>query len=334
MKVIDVSEHQGAINWAKVKASGIDAAIIRAGYGKGNIDKRFADNMKGAKDAGISHLGLYWFSYAYTVDMAKREAQYLNDIAKGESFDLGVYFDWEYDSMNYARKHGVNAGRKLITDMCKAFCERIKELGYIAGYYTNQDYQQNYIDTAELSEFRKWFAKYTNQSQSGCFIWQYSSKGKVDGINGNVDMNDLLGEIEEQNLTGELHDILKVEDIAAEVIAGKWGSGYERKTRLKKAGYDYDAVQAKVNELMKASNSVTSGKPASSVSVVKFVTVRASGGLNIRSKAGTNGRVLGAFPNGARVKLIEKTTTNWWKVSGNIGGVNVEGYCAAKYLKE
>lgn len=330
MKVIDVSVHQGSINWIKVKAAGIEGVVIRAGYGKGNIDGRFSENLKGAKDAGIEHIGLYWFSYAYTVDMAKREAQYVHDIAKGEDFDLGVYFDWEYDSMNYARKHGVNAGRKLITDMNKAFCERITELGYIAGYYTNQDYQTNYIDVTQLTAYRKWYAKYVSTSQSGCFMWQYSSTGKVNGINGNVDMNELVGQLEEPTITGELQSIL---DIAMEVIAGKWGSGYERKSRLKKAGYDYDAVQAKVNELMKASNSVTSGQPASSVNTVQYVTVVAKAGLYIRKQPSASAKTLGAFPNGARLKLIEKTSANWWKVSGTINGKVVTGWCASKYLR-
>ena len=137
--------------------------------------------------------------------------------------------------------------------------------------------------------------------------------------------------------SSEIHDSLTaskdVLTIAKEVIAGKWGSGYERKTRLNKAGYDYNEVQAKVNELLSASGSATVAKPASSVNVVKYVTVTAVKGLNVRKQPSSSAKILGAFPNGTRLKLIEKTTTNWWKVSGTLNGVTVEGYCSSKYLK-
>ena len=188
MKIIDVSEHQGKINWNKVKASGINAVIIRAGYGKGNVDERFIENIEAAINADIISIGVYWFSYAYTVDMAKREAQYCNDLIKPykDKLNLGVYFDWEYDSMNYAKKRGV-------------YPNKIKELGYKAGYYLNLDYQQNFIDVSRLKEFYKWFARYVSTEQRDCYIWQYSANGSVDGISGPVDMNELIGKSIEHN---------------------------------------------------------------------------------------------------------------------------------------
>lgn len=201
MKIIDVSEHQGKINWNKVKASGINAAIIRAGYGKGNVDERFIENIKAAINAGIISIGVYWFSYAYTVDMAKREAQYCNDLIKPykDKLNLGVYFDWEYDSMNYAKKRGVYPNKNLITNMNIYFCDKIRELGYKAGYYLNLDYQQNFIDVSRLKEFYKWFARYVSTEQRDCYIWQYSANGSVDGISGPVDMNELIGKPVEHN---------------------------------------------------------------------------------------------------------------------------------------
>lgn len=202
MKIIDVSEHQGNINWNKVKADGIGGVIIRAGYGKGNVDDNFTKNIQGAIKAGFKMIGVYWFSYAYTVEMAKREAQYVNDIIKPYKsyINLGVYFDWEYDSMSYANKNGITCNRKLITDMNLAFCQRIKELGYKAGYYTNLDYQQNYIDTSRLKNFYKWFARYISTEQKDCYLWQYSSSGSVAGISGPVDMNELIGKAIEYNI--------------------------------------------------------------------------------------------------------------------------------------
>lgn len=254
MKIIDVSEHQSKIDFNKVKADGIEGVIIRAGFGKGNIDERFKDNIDGAINAGIKYLGVYWFSYAYTVDMAKREAQYCNDViaAYKSKLNLGVYFDWEYDSMNYANKNHATITVNIITEMNKVFCERITELGYIAGYYCNYDYERNYLIINKLNIYKKWYAQYSTRRESDCYIWQYSSTGRVNGIAGNVDMNDLIGTAPQtsQPNTKPKNKKKTNEQIANEVIAGKWGNGYTRKNRLKKAGYNYEEIQAIVNKIL------------------------------------------------------------------------------------
>ena len=258
MKVIDVSVHNGDINWAKVKAAGIEGTVIRAGYGKGNIDKQFKNNIEGAINAGLKYIGVYWFSYAYTSEMAKREAQYVNDVVAEykSKLNLGVFFDWEYDSMNYAKKYHAVMNKSIITDMNIIFCERITELGYKAGYYLNQDYERNYININKLLQYRKWYARYTDTKQSGCYLWQYSSKGKVNGITGNVDMNELVGAVPAVKETGTGTAKKSNEQIAKEVIDGKWGNGYQRKSRLTKAGYDYKAIQALVNSMTSTGSKV------------------------------------------------------------------------------
>lgn len=244
MKIIDVSYHQGVIDWQKVKADGVEGVVIRAGYGKGNVDKAFKTNIKNAISVGIKNIGVYWFSYAYSVEIAKFEAEFCHNTIKdyASKLNLGVYYDWEYDSMKYALNNGVNPGKELISDMNVAFCSRIAELGYKAGFYTNLDYQRKYIDVIRLKRFRKWFARYTDAEQSDCFMWQYTSSGSVDGIKGNVDMNKLLGTIE----------LKSNEEIAKEVIAGKWGNGEERKQKLTAAGYSYETVQKLVNKMAEA----------------------------------------------------------------------------------
>lgn len=255
MKIIDVSVHQGEIDWKKVKASGVRGAVIRAGYGKGNIDQKFTQNIEGAINAGIEFIGVYWFSYAYTSDMAKREAQFCNDVINPykDKLNLGVFYDWEYDSMNYAKKNGAALNKDIITDMNMIFCEEMNKLGYIAGYYLNYDYSRNYINTAKLKEFRKWFAWYNLQlEEDGCFLWQYTSSSKCDGINGGVDMNELIQEIEGRSAAPKTEKKSNTE-IAKEVIEGKWGNGYTRKSRLTKAGYDYEAVQSIVNQMLNTS---------------------------------------------------------------------------------
>lgn len=277
MKIIDVSVHQGKIDWSKVKADKIGGVIIRAGYGKGNIDGRFKENIEGAIKAGFKTIGVYWFSYAYTVEMAKREAQFCNDAVAPykDHINLGVYFDWEYDSMSYAKKNGVNPNKDLITNMNLYFCNKIKDLGYKAGYYLNLDYQKNFIDVSRLKEFYKWFARYTSEAQKDCYLWQYSSSGKVSGISGNVDMNELVGKSIEHKTsnTKKSNNV-----IASEVIAGKWGDGSDRKKKLEAAGYDYEAIQNIVNSKLKANEQhryyiVKTGDTLSKIAQMYSVTV-------------------------------------------------------------
>lgn len=254
MKIIDVSVHQGEIDWKKVKASGVRGAIIRAGYGSGNVDGMFKANIKGAINAELDFIGVYWFSYAYTKEMALKEAIFCNETIEKykDVLNLGVFYDWEYDSMNYAKKNGAFLTKEGITEMNVIFCEEITKLGYIAGFYCNYDYSRNYIDISKLQNFRKWFAWYNpTLDEKNCFLWQKSSVGRVEGIDGAVDMNELIGEISESSSSAEQKPKKKSNaEIAKEVIEGKWGNGYTRKNRLTKAGYDYEAVQDIVNQMI------------------------------------------------------------------------------------
>lgn len=193
MKIIDVSVHNGNVDFKKVKSDGIAGVIIRAGYGQNNIDKKFKVNITRALDAGLI-VGVYWFSYAYSVEMAKREAEYCLRAVTGYKLKLPIYYDWEYDSMSYAERNGVNADKKLITDMIKAFCKVVSGTGRRAGYYGSLDYFKNYIDTSKLSTYSKWLARYSNTRGVACDLWQYTSTGRVKGVNGNVDISEVIND--------------------------------------------------------------------------------------------------------------------------------------------
>ena len=241
MKIIDVSYHQGLIEWNKVAQTDVKGVIIRAGYGKGNTDKLFHQNIEGAVNAGIKNIGVYWFSYAYTAGMARQEADYAHRLIKPykDLLNLGVYFDWEYDSLKYARKYNSHIDKKTVTSMNVEFCNRIRSFGYIAGYYLNEDYKRNWIDVTALSEYRRWYARYSSKAKpDGAYIFQYSDNGRVNGINEKVDLNKLL-------------ERLPIIDVAHEVIEGKWGNGSTRKNKLESAGYNYREVQNMVNLLIK-----------------------------------------------------------------------------------
>lgn len=188
-KIIDVSKWQGVIDWARVKASGIDGAMLRAGYGAGNADVQFARNARECNRLGIP-IGAYWFSYAWSPDMARREAEYCLAAIKPYTLDLPVAFDWEYDSMKRANQNGVTPDKALISDIAVAFLSTIEAAGYYAINYTNIDYLTRYFDADRLSHYDIWLAAWRDTRPGVRHnLWQHTSTGRVDGITGNVDMN-------------------------------------------------------------------------------------------------------------------------------------------------
>lgn len=193
-KGIDVSNYQGNPDWSQVKASGVEFAFIRAGFGKNNIDERLVYNGTNAPKAGVS-AHFYWFSYAYTKNMVINEASYL--IAQASKYAPGCMLAWdfEYDSMSYANKKGVSISKATLTEWAIAFCQTVSAAGFIPVIYANEDYVKNYIDMGSViaqTGAKLWFAKYSSSIGSygsNAYIWQHSSTGSVAGISGNVDMN-------------------------------------------------------------------------------------------------------------------------------------------------
>ena len=191
-RMIDVSFYQGRIDWKRVKEAGIHGAIIRAGFGAGNIDSEFHRNMAEAIKQALL-VGAYWFSYAYTTDMAVREADYCYEEVKKYNLRLPVFFDWESASYSYARDNGVTVDKALYNAMTKAFCRRIKERGYEAGFYYNEDYKDRFVNFSELDEFARWYARYISEKPTDCDLWQYSADGTIPGIPGDdVDLDYLI----------------------------------------------------------------------------------------------------------------------------------------------
>lgn len=186
---IDVSHHQGAIDWTKVKAAGVQFAIIRAGYGKYAYqeDPCFEDNIKGAYNAGIP-VGVYWYSYADTAAEARQEAEVCLTVIKPykDMVTLPVFFDQEYEPAILA------AGNSIRTECCTAFIAAVEAAGYRAGLYASKDWLDNRIDAKAIPESAViWVAQYASRcTYTGRHtIWQYTSDGSVDGIKGRVDLN-------------------------------------------------------------------------------------------------------------------------------------------------
>ena len=185
MKGIDVSVHNGIIDWQKVRADGISFAILRAGFGKlaKQKDERFEDNYAGAKAASIP-VGAYWYSYAMTPEEAELEADVFLSVIKGKQFEFPVYFDLE-------EKKQFDLGKEKVSAIMRAFLERVEAAGYFVGLYGSASSLVTHIADGIKSRYTIWLAHWVDQTNyGGAFgIWQHSEKGKVAGINGNVDLD-------------------------------------------------------------------------------------------------------------------------------------------------
>lgn len=253
-KVIDISVHNGDIDFKKVKSQ-VDGVIIRCGYGSdiaSQDDKKWKQNVEGCIDNGIP-FGVYIYSYAKTNEMAISEAEHVIRLVKPykDKLSYPVYYDLEEDGT-----------QKGAVERARAFAKVLTDAGYVVGIYANQNWWDNYL--VGLNEFTKWVAKYgindgkphTKPNIKGMDIWQYTSVGKVDGIKGNVDMNICYKDFGTSKSDKPNDDKRKTpEEIAKEIINDidnkVWGTGEERKKRVEAAGYNYKEVQAIVNEKLK-----------------------------------------------------------------------------------
>ena len=254
---IDVSTHNGFIDWSEMEYK-IDFAIIRAGYSC-TADEKADRNFKGCNTYGIP-AGAYWFSYATTVDEAKREAVCCCDLLKRHKIELPIAYDFEYDSVAYARKKGVTVSAELMCDMAEAFLEVVKTRGYEPMLYTNVDFLNRGFDRI-AHKYKLWLAHWgVDKPSRHCYLWQYTDKLSLSNIPGVFDGNELQEDIKTKpssDLTPDLKTnfltafVNEYYKIAKEIIDGKWGNGKERKEKLNAAGYDYQTAQAMVNELLK-----------------------------------------------------------------------------------
>lgn len=193
---VDISYFQNTINWKKVKASGIDFAVIRVGYrgyGDGTlmVDSKFKENLVNAKAAGVD-VGVYFFTQAINVSAAKKEAEYVLKQIKGYTLELPVYIDMEEISYDSARFDKAELSYSAKTNICRAFCETIKNAGYRAGVYASNNCLTYHFNGPALAEdYDIWVAHYNNYTDySGDYqMWQYTGTGRVGGITTTVDMN-------------------------------------------------------------------------------------------------------------------------------------------------
>ncbi len=211
---VDVSEFQQNIDFNKMKNDGIKAVIIRAGYGRevSQKDSMFESHYKNAKNANLK-IGVYWYSYADSVNDAEKEARACLECIKSKSLDMPIYYDLEDYSM-------VKLGKTKLTEIAERFCETIKKSNYRAGVYANLNWFNNYLDYDKLKKkYSIWLAQYNDKAEIDCDIWQNSSTGKVSGYGGNIDTNVIYND----NIFGKSETNVKKPTLTYRVFAdGKW----------------------------------------------------------------------------------------------------------------
>ena len=189
---IDVSSHQGEIDWQAVADAGVDFAIIRVGYrgyttGSLNEDERYYANIEGALSAGLD-VGVYFYSQAISTQEAREEAQFVLDRLGGYEITYPVFFDWEQGDQEERTDQVDN---ETLTNCAIAFCDVIETYGFRAGCYFNQSFGYDRLDLRDLESYDFWLAEY-NPHPSFLYdveLWQYTDAGSVPGISATVDLN-------------------------------------------------------------------------------------------------------------------------------------------------
>lgn len=250
---IDLSTWQGDYNLAKAQAEGVKYVIIRGGSGEFmGLDNRFIANYNKAKSLNMP-VGVYWYSEAFSTAEAEKEAAYFYDnCIKGRKFELPVYMDVEGTMLKQSPA--------ALTEIIKAFCNYLEARGCFIGVYASEAaFKYNF--TSGVDRYSKWVANWTGSVGVKCALWQFG------GTNNPIRSAYVAGQITDQNyLQEDLINIIKsggfngygdmpdpektIDQLAHEVIEGKWGNGAERKQRLEAAGYNYYLVQNRVNELL------------------------------------------------------------------------------------
>ena len=268
---IDISSHQGNIDLAALKSQ-IDFVIIRVGYGtNGTLDTKFKRNADLCVQLGIP-FGFYWYSYALNVEGARREAEaFLNAIEPyKDKYSYGCWFDME-DADGYKRKNGMPSNQTL-REICAMFCKIVESSGYYVGIYASSSWFNNQLNGDEIKPYDKWIAQWptsggkqtalnTSPDSRNSSMWQFTSAGRFNGYNGNLDTNyayydypSLIGNIVKQQQSQPSEPVQNTPsgttlDLTYYVMKNGV-NGQERKDYL---GTRYNEVQDFINHIFSAS---------------------------------------------------------------------------------
>ena len=200
---IDVSAHNQTIDWERVKKAGVEFAILRCGFGqdyKSQDDKYFARNVSECERLKIPY-GVYLYSYALNKKTASSEADHALRLLKGHTPKYGVWFDME-DADKYKQRNGMPSDETLV-NICVEFCDKMIKNGYKTGIYASLSWFKNQLNDSKLDKYDKWVAQWNDKCSytKDYVMWQYTSSGLVDGINGRTDMNIMYLKLTEEPTT-------------------------------------------------------------------------------------------------------------------------------------
>lgn len=276
----DISKHNGNVNMKKVRDAGAKRIGLRAGYGKGNVDQKYIVNAEACYNLNVEPL-IYWFSYAYTKEMARNEAKEATKQASKYWKSCPIAFDFEYDSVNYARKNGVAISKDKATEFAIAFLQEVKDAGFIPVLYTNKDYAERYFSICDIATalggIYIWYARYTGQltgAEEGLAdIWQCTSSGSWPGISGNVDVNHFYSDLTTEKADREPKVNLNI--LSFQVACNKDGIKGADGKALKEDGIDGANTQhARKSINLKAKKVGFTWKVGSTGAVVKWWQTR------------------------------------------------------------
>lgn len=259
-KGVDISTWNGDVDFRKLRAEGVDFVIIRCGYGS-NIeqqdDERFKENVRKATEIGMPY-GVYLYSYADTLEKAKSEAEHTLRLIKGTTPLYGIWYDVE--------DVALPKDKKFLTDICVTYLEMIENAGYYAGIYSSLSWFNTRFENERIKPYDKWVAQWNKELtyKGTCGLWQFTNSYKIDDNNFdcNYSFRDFPSIIKGMSKPSETPK-KSVAEMVKLTLLDEFGTGSERKARIKAEGYDYNAIQGLVNvkcrEYMEIAKSVKKG---------------------------------------------------------------------------
>lgn len=235
---IDISEHNGNIDLSKYKDQFV---IIRAGWGLGHLDKKYRRNVKECERLGIPY-GVYWYSYALDDRTAEKEAISFIDIIKGDNVQLGAWLDME-DADGWKKLNGWSPTKRGVSDIVVRFCGKVEEAGFYTGVYLSYSWLQ-YLDNNTIP-FDRWVAHWGKND--GIRHGDYKKYGSIHQYTSRPLDKDYAYKTSFPNPGAHTKPVKSVDEIAKDVIRGKYGNGAERRKAL---GVNYDKVQRRVDEII------------------------------------------------------------------------------------
>ncbi len=348
---IDVSYHNGSINWSKVKADGVKFVFLRIGYrgygttGSLNKDTAFDTYYSGAKAAGIK-IGIYFYSQALNESEANAEANFALQLLNGRSLDLPIVFDYEFAGVSTGRLDKANLSKRQMTNNVHAFCETVEGAGYSSMLYANKSFLNDHLYADEVAaHYPIWIARYDATKldfTKGVSAWQYTSSGTVDGISGRTDANFLYDGLTLTRIRGiepeyEYTGKAIRPQITLEYLGTVLKEGVDYSTPIFTNNTKLGTATVTINGLGKFAGTTRTAtfkivQPGTAETPVKETGEVTTDTLNVRSGPSTNHSIVTTISRGTKVS-IHSITNGWYNVTFSKGDVNYNGYVSGDYIK-